>query len=171
MVTVSSELVLRPLTSFDAPFLLELITDSTVQNMTVGFPSDPSENTVLSMIKMRENWLKNGTGWQLAIDYKGHFIGLVGLNAISKAYDRASLDYVISSAYRNRGIATSAVQAFIPVAAQRFSLHRISALTFADNAPSRRVLEKSGFSLEGIARDEIKKNGIYRDTAHYGLIV
>lgn len=39
-----------------------------------------------------------------------------------------------------------------------------------DNAASRRVLDKLGFEFEGIARQEIIKDGIFYDVAHYGLL-
>ncbi len=171
MVICAEPLTLRPLKISDAEALLEIIKDETVQKMTVGFPSDATVETAETIIKTRESWLKYGGGWQLAIELEGDLIGLVGINAVSKAYDRAALDYVISKEHRGRGFASIAVKAFIPACAERFSLHRISASVFADNTPSRQVLEKCGFTLEGIARDEIKKDGIYRDVAHYGLIL
>ena len=170
MITVSDELILRPLVQSDAQALLEILGDDIVRKMTVGFPPDPDLNTVRAMITARENSEKNGTAWQLAVEFKGQLAGLVGLNAIAKNHNRAAIDYVVSPEFRGMGIATRAVGAFVPVARERFSLHRISATVFADNAPSRRVLEKNGFVLEGVCRDEIKKDGIYRDVAHYGMV-
>lgn len=171
MVIHAEQLTIRPLEIFDAEALLELMKEASLQEMTVGFPVMPTMDIARTIIKTRENWLINGTGWQMAIEYEGVFIGLVGVNAVSKAYDRAALDYAVAEKYRGRGFASIAVKSFIPACAERFSLHRISASVFADNAPSRRVLEKCGFAFEGIARDEIKKDGIYRDVAHYGLIL
>lgn len=171
MVIHSSGLLLRPLAESDAFSLLEIISDETVQNMTVGFPPEPTIDTARTIILTRQNWEKSGTGWQLGIEYEGELAGLVGINALNRTCDRASLDYVIAPHFRGRGFASAAVQAFIPHAVKSFSLHRISASCFADNIPSQKVLEKCGFALEGVFRDEIKKNGIYRDAAHYGLIV
>lgn len=44
---------------------------------------------------------------------------------------------------------------------------RISALVYAPNTASRRVLEKNGFALEGIAVDAITKNGKLYDAYLY----
>ena len=44
---------------------------------------------------------------------------------------------------------------------------RISALVYAPNIASRRVLEKNGFALEGIAVDAITKNGKLYDAYLY----
>lgn len=171
MVIHCSELLLRPLEESDAASLLEIISDETTQTMTGGFPPNPTIDTARTIILTRQSWKKNGTGWQLGIEYEGELAGLVGINAVNRACNRAALDYAIAPQFRGRGFASAAVQAFIPHAVKRFSLHRISASCFADNTPSRKVLEKCGFALEGVFRDEIKKMGIYRDVAHYGLIV
>ncbi len=171
MVIRSEDIVLRPLSDRDVTAMLALLSDSTTGHMTVGFPSQPDENNVRALIEMRRNWEKNGTGWQMAIEYKGSFAGIVGVNAVARHHNRAALDYAVSPEFRGMGIAGKAVKAFLPAAVERFSLHRISASAFADNIPSGRVLEKCGFILEGIFRDELKKDGYYRDVAHYGLIV
>ena len=39
-----------------------------------------------------------------------------------------------------------------------------------ENAASRRVLDKLGFAFEGIARQEIMKDGVFYDVAHYGML-
>lgn len=171
MVIATERLLLRPLTLSDAQDLLNIINDKTVREMTVGFPPNPTEETAKTIILTRQNWEKNGTGWQLAVEYNGSLAGLVGINAVDRRNHRGAIDYITAPEYRSLGIASEAVSAFIPEAAERYSLHRISASVFADNIPSRRVLEKSGFILEGIFKDEIKKDGIYRDVAHYGLII
>lgn len=46
---------------------------------------------------------------------------------------------------------------------------RIFAEPFAYNTPSRRVLEKAGFQLEGIMKCNAVKNGQILDMALYGM--
>ena len=47
---------------------------------------------------------------------------------------------------------------------------RIYAEPFARNIGSRHVLEKAGFTLEGIMRQGAVKNGIYEDWCMYRLL-
>ena len=171
MVIKAGELILRPLEIKDALSLAEILSDSTVSEMTVGIPFQMDIKKAETIILTRINWEKNGTGWQLGIEKNGRLIVIIGLNAIAKNHDRAAIDYIIGAEYRGKGHASEALRAFLPAAAERYSLHRISATVFADNIPSRRVLEKIGFAFEGISKEEIKKNGIYRDVARYGLII
>lgn len=49
-------------------------------------------------------------------------------------------------------------------------VERISALTDAENAPCRRMLEKLGFRCEGVMRRATFRDGRRRDLALYGLL-
>ena len=49
-------------------------------------------------------------------------------------------------------------------------IHRIYAEIFAENTASARVLEKCGFTLEGILRKGIIKNGVEHDAKLYAFV-
>jgi len=49
-------------------------------------------------------------------------------------------------------------------------LHRIEAAVQADNLPSIKVLEASGFCREGMARGYLKINGVWQDHIIYALL-
>lgn len=48
-----------------------------------------------------------------------------------------------------RGVAAAAVRQFLPDMAARYDLHTVGAFTYAKNAGSLRVLQKTGFAVEG----------------------
>ena len=50
------------------------------------------------------------------------------------------------------------------------NLHRIEAACIPSNAPSIRVLEKCGFSREGLARRYLCINGVWQDHLLFGLL-
>ena len=52
----------------------------------------------------------------------------------------------------------------------RFSLTRIYAEVFAENRPSARVLEKSGFERVGVLRKAAIKNKVHHDYILYDLV-
>jgi RimJ/RimL family protein N-acetyltransferase len=61
----------------------------------------------------------------------------------------AELGYWLNEAYWGRGIATAAVRAITAFAFNaHLTMHRIYAVSFAWNAASARVLEKSGYTFE-----------------------
>lgn len=49
-------------------------------------------------------------------------------------------------------------------------IERIESVTDADNVPSQRVLEKSGFRREGVLRKRCFDRGEYRDEYIYSLL-
>ena len=50
------------------------------------------------------------------------------------------------------------------------NLHRLSAACLSEHIVSKITIEASGFSLEGIKRDAIYKNGKYHDLLCYSLL-
>ena len=56
--------------------------------------------------------------------------------------------YHIGERYTGKGYATEAVSAFLPEVMKRLGIRRISGICAAENAASRRVMEKCGFTKE-----------------------
>jgi ribosomal-protein-alanine N-acetyltransferase len=75
----------------------------------------------------------------------------------------AEVGYWLGEAVWNRGIASEALELFTRYAFDELRLLRIFALPLADNAGSRRVLEKAGFACEGTLRASCVKYGEPRD--------
>lgn len=83
---------------------------------------------------------------------------------------QAEVGYWLGESVWGRGLAASALRGISDYGFANFNLTRIYALPFADNLPSRRVLEKAGFVFEGILRQTVIKRGVMHDTAVYALI-
>jgi ribosomal-protein-alanine N-acetyltransferase len=82
----------------------------------------------------------------------------------------ASIGYWIGAPYAGRGLMTDAVRAVAPFAFNHLRLHRLEAACLPNNAASRRVLEKAGFRLEGLARQFLKIDGRWQDHNLYALL-
>ena len=70
-----------------------------------------------------------------------------------------SLGYWIGAPYARYGHMTAAVRAFIPFAFGALRLHRLEAACIPTNTASVRLLEGTGFSREGLAREYLCING------------
>lgn len=75
----------------------------------------------------------------------------------------ASLGYWIGEIYAGKGYMTAGVRAIVRGAFNDLGLHRVEAACQPENFASRRVLEKAGFTQEGMARAYLKINGAWRD--------
>ena len=108
-----------------------------------------------------------------AIEVDGHAVGSIGLFLGSDVYRMtAELGYWLAEEYWDRGIMTEAVKRICREGAERWDdLVRIYAEPFDYNTASRRVLEKAGFTLEGIMRCGACKRGRIFDYCMYALLV
>lgn len=101
----------------------------------------------------------------------GQAVGSIGIFVKDDVYEKsAELGYWLAQDYWRRGIMSKAVSIICKEAFERFDIVRIFAEPFADNAGSRGVLEKAGFTYEGTMRDGIYKNGEIHSYCMYSLL-
>lgn len=100
-----------------------------------------------------------------------HIIGTVCFHNIMKnVYSSCEIGYKFSSAYQHLGYATEAVEKVLDVIFGELRLHRVMAMVLPENAPSRLLLERLGFSYEGISREHLFLHGEWKDHAQYCLL-
>lgn len=106
-----------------------------------------------------------------AIVVNGRAAGSVGIFCGTDVYEKsAELGYWLAEEFWGNGIMAEAVKQLCQEAFDRFDIIRIYAEPFAYNTGSRRVLEKAGFSLEGIMKKGAYKNGQIHDYCMYALL-
>jgi len=109
--------------------------------------------------------------WAVTMKEQDAVIGLVGFGDWNRFHNRAMIGYDLAHAYWGQGISSEAVQRIIRFGFTRMNLNRIEAETIEDNLESVRMLEKPGFTLEGIRRGySFEDDGKYHGSAMYGLL-
>lgn len=108
---------------------------------------------------------------QWAIEVNGCAVGGVGID-MGDGIDAKTgkLGYWLDERYWGQGIMTAAIQAISGYALSHYDLVRIEARVFAWNPASMRVLEKVGFTQEGLLRKSAFKDGQLIDQAIYALV-
>jgi ribosomal-protein-alanine N-acetyltransferase len=89
--------------------------------------------------------------------------GLTLANIRRGVAQAGSLGYWIGEPYARRGLMSGAVRALVPFSFTALRLHRLEAACIPSNAASIRLLENSGFSREGYAREYLCINGLWQD--------
>jgi len=89
--------------------------------------------------------------------------GLTIANVRRGVAQAGSLGYWIGAPFARRGYMTAAVRAMAPFSFAALGLHRLEAACIPTNAASIRLLEKCGFSREGLAREYLCINGKWHD--------
>ena len=107
----------------------------------------------------------------LAIDVGGTAVGAIGY-VPGRDVERysAEIGYWLGESMWGRGICTEALELLTEYAFTRMNVLRMFALPFADNAGSVRVLEKAGYSREGLMRSNSVKYGVIKDQLLYARI-
>lgn len=105
------------------------------------------------------------------IDVGGEAVGGIGL-VLGTDIERCSAEvgYWLGEAYWGRGIATSALERLCRYAFDELGLLRVFATPIVWNPASFRVLEKAGFTCEGMMRNACIKDGKATDMALYAKV-
>ncbi|OBA09102.1 alanine acetyltransferase [Bacillus subtilis] len=91
-------------------------------------------------------------------------IGTVSFFQIIRgALQTGFIGYFLDKTHNGKGLMTETVRLVVDYAFQELKLHRIEAGVMPRNLGSMRVLEKAGFHKEGIARKNVKINGVWED--------
>lgn len=106
-----------------------------------------------------------------AIEVDGKAAGSISIAVKDDVYEKsAELGYWLAEDHWRKGIMSEAVLLICKEAFETFDIVRIFAEPFADNAGSRGVLEKAGFTYEGTMRSGIFKNGEIHSYCMYSVL-
>lgn len=160
---------LRRLTLDDKNRLVEFANNEKISiNLRDGFPNPYT-------LSDAENFLSivcNQSPTQVfAIEFNGLYVGNIGLHLCSDVYRKsAEIGYMLDEKYWNKGIMTKAVNLICEYGFNELDIVRIHTGVFDYNIASQIVLEKCGFTKEGIFKKAIFKNGKIYDEIRYSKV-
>ncbi len=141
----------------------------TLRGMISGIPFPAS-------LQDEQQWLSQQTSYtrgeyQFAIeDFEGDLVGRCGLIRLDWKNRVGELAIMIGSPYRGRGYGTEAMELLCNFCFREMNLHRLKVTVFAFNEPALRCYEACGFVREGMLREEIFRDGAYRDVVLMGRL-
>ncbi|MHA1128712.1 MAG: GNAT family N-acetyltransferase [Alphaproteobacteria bacterium] len=95
-------------------------------------------------------------------------VGGITLDNIQTGVSQAcTIGYWMGEAFTRQGYMSEALDATVRYAFNELDLSRIQAGCLPDNAPSRALLEKSGFKYEGVAQSYLQIAGRWRNHVLY----
>jgi ribosomal-protein-alanine N-acetyltransferase len=96
--------------------------------------------------------------------------GLTLCNVRRGVTQSCTLGYWVGANFARQGYMTAAVRAVVPFVFDSLELHRLEAACLPTNAASIKLLEKTGFKREGLARRYLRINGVWQDHLLYALL-
>lgn len=158
--------LLRPLVPADAESLARHANDHEVwRNLRDAFPHPYAVDDARRYVAIAAGRAPQ-TSFGIVVD--GEAAGSVSVK-LGTDIERASAEvgYWLGRAFWGRGVMTDAVRAATRFAFDALGIHRVFAVPFEFNAASSRVLEKSGYVLEGRLRRAAIKGGVVVDQRLY----
>lgn len=156
--------ILRPYKKGDEASIVKHANNRTIARNTLLMPYPYTSKDAKDWIRknLTKYNKKNSENFVFAIEINGEVCGAVGLSHIKKEH-KAEIGFWLGKKYWGQGIMTKAVRSMTQYAFRQLKLRRIYAHVFLFNNPSKRVLEKAGYKLEGILEKEAKKKNKYID--------
>ncbi len=111
--------------------------------------------------------------WAMQLKETGRVIGSVGLHkdAFRPGMNSRMLGYVLAAGCWGKGLMTEAAKAAVRFAFEDMGLDILSVNHYPENARSRRVIEKCGFTCEGtLRRSKIIFDGSVKDICTYSML-
>ncbi|WP_223700445.1 GNAT family N-acetyltransferase [Sutcliffiella deserti] len=166
---LTERLQLRKLTLKDAETIFLYFSNP---EMTRFYGMEPFESR-LEAEKFIKNFLDDYNmlfRWGIVEKDSNRLIGTCGFHAISEKHLRAEIGYEIDVPFWGKGYATEAIKALIEYGMDTLKLQRIGANVYPENISSRRVLEKAGFSHEGLLRNYLFQGGNFHDANVFSIL-
>ena len=131
-------------------------------------------------IGSESEWIKRfyDTGWWtddfgrlLLTDRVGRRLGYVNYYKASNSYQGLEIGYrIFSPEDRDQGYMSEALPLFVAYLFSAKEIECVQALASPENTGSCRLLERSGFKLEGTLRRAHFDRGEYRDLSTYSIL-
>lgn len=168
----TERLVLRRFEYSDSTSMLRnWIADEKIQSL-YSEPTYETEEAVTELLTKYITSYEKEDYYRWAIIDKGanECMGQIAYFLVDSKNHFAEIEYCIGSAFQCRGYATEATKAVIKYGFEKMNLHKVQICTKTINIPSKRVIEKCGFTYEGTLRDYFYMNGEYVGRLYFSIL-
>lgn len=167
----TERLRLEPLSVADADHLYPIMGDPQVMAFwDVAEIDDP--DVVAGIVAAQVEEMRRGRAlfWAMRTLAEGAFLGSCDLSDIDRWHRRAEVGFMLGREAWGQGYAQEAMQGVIAFAGAG-GVRKLAARTHLGNRRSEVLLQKLGFSEEGLLRGHILKDGERRDCRVFGLLL
>lgn len=167
----TERLIIRRFRLEDAPAFAAYRSDPDVaryQSWSAPFALDAAQALVTAFTEddpLRPGWFQ----YALETVAENALIGDIGVN-LHENRKQAEIGFSLASSWQGHGYAFEAVSAMLDHLFVERRLHRVSAESDARNTSSARLLERLGFTREGLRRQHTWIKGEWTDELLFGLL-
>ncbi len=112
----------------------------------------------------------DGAYFAIADKEANRMIGSIGITSYNSYQSRIELSYDLAKEYWRRGISNRAIEQIVKYTFESWNVNRIEASVSTHNIPSKNLLLKCGFTLEGMLRQHRYHRGVFVDVYFFSLL-
>lgn len=167
----TERLILKDYTESDLDNVYKLKSDPLVWKFSSKEAVNDIEESRSYLTCVLKNYEEDRYDFQaLYIRGTEEYIGEAGVLSFNRRNQRAVIGYNLLPKYWGNGYATEITMGLAKYLFEEVNAQRIEALVMEGNEASRKVLEKSGFIVEGLLRNFTYIDGEYFNVYYYGII-
>jgi ribosomal-protein-alanine N-acetyltransferase len=167
----TERLILKNYTESDLENVYRLKSEPLVWKYSTKTASDDIEESKKYILSLLKNYDENKYNFQaLFLKDTREYIGEAGVLSFNQEKTRAVVGYNLLPQYWKNGYATEITKALVKYLFEEEKVERVEALVGEGNVASRKVLEKSGFKIEGLLRHFAYINKEFVNVYYYGII-
>jgi len=170
--SIGDGITLAPLAMSDADELFA-ITDSNRDHLRPWMPwigAVVSPGDTRQFIQSVVDQRARNDGYQCAIRVDGAIAGIVGHHRIDWANRLTSLGYWLAAGHQGKGIMTRSCGVLIDFAFDELDLNRVEISAATDNRKSLAVIDRLGFTAEGVRRQAEWVHDRFVDLGSYAIL-
>lgn len=146
IMIILENLRLEKMVTKDFSLIYLLVKNETVMKMVSGKAMNREEAKDKFAKILEANALHPEMGYFKITNYGSEFIGVAKIELKEKKSKEAELGYLILPEFWRKGIAGKVAKKLVEIARNGKQLNSLYAIIDPDNMPSRKILEKNGFT-------------------------
>ena len=129
-----------------------------------------SEADVAAYVQRVQDQAYRQEGLTMVIRYEEQLVGIISLQHWNRELNLAEMGFWLTAGVQGKGLMQQAIRQMLTYGFKELRLQKIEATCAANNERALRLLQHTGFRIEGVLRRAILSKGLLTDKVVLGLL-
>lgn len=168
----TNRLILRPLTHADTPSIQCFASVREIADTMISIPHPYPDGEAERYVSRQISEFEVGHSVAFVIERKSEkvFCGVIEIRDIEREHSQAELSFWLAVEVWGQGYMSEALKPMLHFGFEDLDLNRLYAYHMVRNPGSGKVLQKNGFTQEGVLRQRVRKWGVFEDVKLWAIL-